>query len=133
MTDVWKIGSLTTNDLTGKTIITGAASGATVNTGYCIQIAGVDYAVTAGKTLTITGIIPIAAMDATTFATFQLRYADNAALTTNPVGLFTISAYFAGGVGVIPCKLSVAAGKYVGIYITVAGRACSCAIVGYEA
>ena len=128
MADVWKIGSLTTDTLTGRTIIGAIATGAAG--GHCFQVAGADYVVTAGKTFHITGIVPILVTAGSSLHMY-IRYADDAALTTNPVNLFEITDLADPVPIMIPCNISVAAGKYVGIFNSAAVLA-TAAIIGYE-
>jgi hypothetical protein len=121
MTETWTMGGYRTDTLTGKVAKIGNANGAPLNnSGVCFQVAGANYQVTAGKTFYMTGYLLLAQ---TVNCALDIRYADNAALTTNPVILITLRGATLPVVTVgmydIPVPIfgvSAPAGKYVGIF-----------------
>jgi len=135
MATAYKIGCFATDDMTGKTaviITTFGPPGA--NTSLCMKRNGVDYAVTAGKTLHITGLF-LNYCSADTILT--LLYADDAgAMLTNPVTICglpggTIATSDAGKL-MLPFYGTVPAGKYLGIHVTANGSV-QLTVLGYEA
>lgn len=138
MAEKWQIGGYHTDTLTGKAAKVVMFNASLNNSGAPGKVLGVDYAVTAGKTFYITGIL-IQALTVNT-TTFNLRYADNVAMTTNPVTIgfdITIPAAVVAGnmPNIIPLfGLSAAASKYVGFFSAeAAARTLTCIIFGYEA
>ena len=143
MADAYRIGSFATDTLTGRVALalTTIVFATTNNgVGYCFKRAAADYAVTAGKNCRITGLMEFGTTPITTGTFFEIRYADNAALTTNPVTLCGIPAIAVALTVpyIIPVlQLTAPATKYVGIFNAsgtnqaVAG-AYSAQLFGYE-
>jgi hypothetical protein len=122
MAVVYRIGGATLSSLTG---VEGKILGKLVNAlntgaGSALQLpSGTDYAVTAGKTLYLTGMIFASGAGGTYSAGsyFELRYADNAALTTNPVTLGLLPMVEASRPLVfLPFFGTVPAAHYIGIF-----------------
>jgi hypothetical protein len=120
MTEAWVVGAYRTDVITGKKTLMLPIKGGTLNaSGECLQNSGADYAVTAGKTFYVTGIL-IFASTAVAHTT-RLRYADNAALTTNPVDMglqLPTAAIVITNLPYIPLAFltGAPATKYVGFY-----------------
>ena len=135
MAETWVMGGYKTDTLTGKVQKIGSCTGTTLsNSGQVFSVLGASYQVTAGKTFYITGIIWLKGDVAVNLA--HIRYADNAALTTNPVAI-GINAPTMAYTTPIPmisiAGLSAPAGKYVGIFDTSASSiTVSVIIIGYE-
>lgn len=118
---VLRIGGAGVDSLTGiypimvTTIMQTALAGA-IQGNFLLRAA--NYAVTAGRTLYITGLTYRVAGSPTAGSYLEVRYADNAALTTNPVNLFYIPTHDATYqvTRVIPVAATVAATKYVGVW-----------------
>jgi hypothetical protein len=137
MAEKWQLGGYSTNTIVGKALKAGSMY-ATINAaGACFQIANANYQVTAGKTYYICGMYIVS--NNTAAHTGLLRYADDAALTTNPVDLaFQVPrctvAFTPGQMPLIPIFGTVPAGKYVGIYNAAAvAWVFSAFLFGYEA
>jgi hypothetical protein len=132
------MGGYHTDTLTGKVAKVGVASASLNNSGTCFQVGGVNYQVTAGKTFYITGFLPLAVASIHTLA---IRYADDAALTTNPVVILDIATV--SGAAIVAGNLqqpipvfgiTAPASKYVGIFQTTASAGVHQVLVfGYEA
>jgi hypothetical protein len=132
MVDVYDIGSEHTDTISGKVMLYLYSNIAmTAGTYTCFKKSNADYAVTAGKSFYVRGIM---AFGANSGAPWML-YADNAALTTNPVRLNISGFYTAAAVPlIIPCFYTVPASKYVGLYNPSAGSQTTCVyLIGYEA
>lgn len=142
---MYKIGAMVTDDLTGKkTILLNRQKAAIAgSTAYPFKKAGADYTVTAGKTFYPCGMYISA--DAGIFAAACLpviRYADDAALTTNPVdmgiglmGYGTIEVTVPICFPLVGCT-PVPAGKYIGVFntsATASAQFIGVTLVGYEA
>jgi hypothetical protein len=86
MTDAFSIGMMGTDVLTGRTPIALATIPANLaaGAGVCFRRAGADYQVPANTTLYITGYL-MTSTAVSSLTNFEIRYADDAALTTNPV------------------------------------------------
>lgn len=136
----YAIGAAGLDTLTGVKVIAAYTVMGTALAGAIqgvFQYAGANYAVTAGKTLYITGIWYKIAGSPGANSYLEVRYADNAALTTNPVTLanlpnhdvtYTTATY-------IPFCTSVPAQKYVGVWNPSAANFTtniSVAIIGFE-
>jgi hypothetical protein len=140
MVDAFQIGAMGTDTLTGRVcIVISCLSAALAGvTGRCFLRADANYQVTAGKTLYIT------AYQITTAAALahpvEIRYADDAALTTNPVTMLPSLPVLAPTTGspIFPVGGTTAAPatKYVGIFNPNAAsttQAVSVTVIGYEA
>jgi len=123
MSEAFKHGNYTTDTTTGKRFIAIDVVYAAIagNTGVAARLAGVDYVVTVGKVFHVTAIYVMQAAVIAAASNPILRYADNAALTTNPVSMDFGVPKVASPVALneIPIYMStvlVPAGKYVGLY-----------------
>lgn len=140
MADAYSLGGFKTDTLTSRNFRVGHAGGTLNNSGACMLWAGANYQVTAGKTFYLTGFQPL--YKSNTSSAMEIRYADDAALTTNPVTMLSI---LTGGAG-----LSIAAGnfstwtpvfgpaapasKYVGVFQSVAvATGIAIWLIGFEA
>lgn len=118
VTKVYKIGNMGIDDLTGLSIISvvtplAVLASAAVNN---FKNGGSNYQVTAGKTLTITGINVAEDSKWQTNTYLTLIYADDAALTTNVVNICTIPPGGVAGNRSVPIAgYTVPAAKYLGI------------------
>jgi hypothetical protein len=121
MTDAFSIGMMGTDVLTGRTPIAIATIPANLAaaTGVCFQRNGANYQVAAGTTLYITGYFMSCAVNASSLTNYEIRYADDAVLTTNPVTIVPallcppmvmVSPVIATG------RVAAPTGHYVGIY-----------------
>lgn len=136
MTEAWQIGGYRTDTLAGKVVKVGTISVTLNASGASFKVLGVDYQVTAGKTFHVTGIwiVHLQAADATPV----LRYADDAAMTTNPVamgyqlpGALIEPGYMPAWIPIV--GLTAPATKYVGLYQALAAaRIIVVSIIGYE-
>jgi hypothetical protein len=119
MSDVYRIANLTTDVLAGRVFVNIVSGRATLaaGAGKPGQSAGADYVVPVGKTLTIVGVQISEDAAWTAGAYYELRYADDAALTTNPVTLANVAAAVAAGARILPIAgVTVPAGHYVGVF-----------------
>jgi hypothetical protein len=134
--DVYKIGTMTTDVLTGR--VTVIANSNTTNmlaaTAYP-AISGLGaYQVTAGKTLHIVTLILASYTNETAGTTCDIRYADDAALVTNPVVLSGVPINAVAAPVILSIgELQVPAAHYFGVYHTLGGGHCNVVFVGYEA
>ena len=137
MAEKWQLAGYHTDVITGKRAIVAGLYATLNNSGACFKVLFADYVVTAGKTFYVTGVHIIVLSDATT--NISLRYADNAALTTNPVSMDfntpKVAAVAAGRYALWPLFGKTApAGKYVGMFnATAAACDVDMVIFGYEA
>lgn len=136
MTDAYKFGAIGTDTLTGKTVKFGMVNIFNSTGAVCFQVGGADYAVAADKTFYLGGFL---LEGLTVNKTIELRYANNAALTTNPVTIFTISASVGSTLGpgcmkkLLPMYATVPSSKYFGIYTASTGVYTGVYMIGYEA
>jgi hypothetical protein len=132
MSEAFKIGDYAADSLTGKVVKMGCAYGTLNNAGLCFQISGANYQVTAGKTLTITGIVFIGQASA---GEGEMRYANDAALTNTPISLCSLQGTLltAPIPIVFPVHRTVPAGKFVGIFSANNCNGTSVIMIGYEA
>ena len=140
MADAYSLGSFKTDTTTGRNFRVGHAGGTLNNSGACMQWAGADYQVTAGKTFYLTGFQVITKSN--TSSALEVRRADNAALTTNPVqmlAIFNAGASVTVSVGNFTTWTNVfgataPASKYVGVFQSVAvATTIAVWLIGYEA
>lgn len=140
MTEVYKIGGMGTDTLTGRTFkMLGACSTALNNAKTPFYCSSSQYQVTSGKTFYITGILPCYSSATTCIA--NVVYADDASFTTNVVdtgiGWWGARSNGAtptnGGYFISTSRASIPAGKYVGLYQSYAASSSAQAILyGYE-
>jgi hypothetical protein len=133
MGQAFKLPYYMTDSLTGKDVKLVFISGTLNNSGAAGKVAGVDYAVTTGKTFNAVGILPIisAAQD------IVLRYADDAPLTTNPVSMtYYMPRMVLASPGMslwLPLLgITAPAGKYIGLFTAGNSGPVVAYLVGYE-
>jgi len=120
MTDAWKIGHTGTDTLTGRTVLIMATDPLDIAAGghQHFRYLGADYQVPGATTYYITGYQVATAGAGRGY--LEIRYADDAALTTNVVVLVAGigTAVLPAGASVIyPCgRLPVPTGHYLGIW-----------------
>jgi len=141
MSDAWQLGKMGTDTLTGRSPRVMPTIRATLDTGVGMNFkhAGANYVVTAGKTFYLTGVQINANDYYTATSYYEIRYADNAALTTNPVTMIGLPSPAAAWQSpVLPIVgVSAPAGKYVGIFNNSGVNQANCTggvtAYGYEA
>jgi hypothetical protein len=125
MAEAFKIGAYATDTMTGKVVKIIATRGfGAVNTGAGVNFyfAGATYQVTAGKTFHCTGFEVLFTDVFTANSYLEVRYGDNAALTTNPVTMFALpvptgaTTVYIGSVVFPVGDVQAPATKYVGVF-----------------
>jgi len=122
MADAFKIGGMGTDVLTGRTIrILATLQGALLAGGKAnFQLAGANYQVPGGVSYYITAFHLVTGAIANGAGYIEIRYADDAALTTNPVTIINGIAMPIAQLTttpVYPCgQVQAPTGKYVGIW-----------------